>query len=423
MRQLTVPPVNAITNINPFSETGRSGLTRFGGYIYQDPLRELANWPTACKVYEEMGSNSAIVGTLLFAIKSLCRSTKWKVHPCSQKAEDLEVAEFVESCLFKDMDVPFAEVVNEALTMLQYGWALSEVVYKNVGGRIGIKKIALRAQSSLFMWIFAEDGNRKGDLIAMRQLSPPDFKLTDIPLHKCLLFRTDSTADNPQGKSILRNAVRSWKFKSQIEILEGVGAERDLAGLPIVKVPAALLTGKDAETIAAKDSYYKLATDVRRDAKEGVVLPSECWPDTSTRMYDIELLSAGGKKQINVDAVIRRYDLAILSTVLADFVMIGHEGNGSHALHTAKTDVFMAAIEAYLDIIAETINRHLIPRLLQLNPEFTGETPKLIHSPIAGTDLTVLGNYIKSLKFSGVPIERSEQMVEHLHTVADLPTQ
>ena len=38
--------------------------------------------------------------------------------------------------------------------------------------------------------------------------------------------------DNPEGRSILRNAYFSWYFEKKIAEIEGIGIARDLAGLP-----------------------------------------------------------------------------------------------------------------------------------------------------------------------------------------------
>ena len=71
-------------------------------------------------------------------------------------------------------------------------------------------------------------------------MPPPSYNLYTIPIDKALLFRTKSRKDNPEGRSILRNAYRSWYFKRRIQEVEGIGIERDLAGLPVMYAPADL---------------------------------------------------------------------------------------------------------------------------------------------------------------------------------------
>ena len=69
-------------------------------------------------------------------------------------------------------------------------------------------------------------------------------------------------------------------------------------------------------------------------------------------------------------------------TVLADFIFLGHQQNGSWALSSDKTELFAMACGAYLDIIAETFNSQGIPNLIDINGDhFAGITdyPKLTH--------------------------------------------
>jgi len=226
----------------------------------------------------------------------------------------------------------------------------------------------------------------------------------------------------PSHNSILRNVVRAWRFRSNIEIIEGIGIERDLAGLPVVTVPARIITGKDEESQAAYQSYVSLATNIRRDSQEGIVLPSDVYENTAVPQYGLKLLSTGGSRQFQTDDVIKRYNTQILATVLADFIMLGHDTQGSRSLASTKVDIFTTAIEAFLDVIAEVFNRQAIPKLFALNPDFDIlEYPRLSHENVAGTDLEALGTYLKALKIAGVPISITDDMIKHLYSVAGLP--
>ena len=60
----------------------------------------------------------------------------------------------------------------------------------------------------------------RDSLIGMTQQPPPDYGLLTIPISKAMLFRTESAKDNPEGRSILRNAYRSWYFKRRIQEIE-----------------------------------------------------------------------------------------------------------------------------------------------------------------------------------------------------------
>ena len=151
-----------------------------------------------------------------------------------------------------------------------------------------------------------------------------------------MLFRTRSRKDNPEGRSILRNAYRSWYFKRRIQEIEGIGIERDLAGLPVIHAPEGIdiwdETMEDYTRIRA--GMESMVKSIRRDEMEGVVLPHG---------FELELLSTGGTRQFDTNAIIERYDTRIAMTVLADFIFLGHQQNGSWALSSDKTELFAMA--------------------------------------------------------------------------------
>lgn len=142
-------------------------------------------------------------------------------------------------------------------------------------------------------------------------------------------------------RSILRNAYRSWHFKRRIQEIEGIGIERDLAGLPVIYTPEDMdIWNSEDETISRiRAELENMVRGVRRDEREGLVLPGG---------FKMELLSTGGSRQFDTNAIIDRYDTRIAMTVLADFIFLGHQQNGSWALSSDKTELFaMYSLEGY----------------------------------------------------------------------------
>ena len=229
-----------------FKQLGTTGLRRYGPYVYEEFLPEL-RWPYAGKIYQEMSDNDPVIGAILYLAEMLIRGTSWSVEPASISEADVEAAKFLESCMH-DMDVSWANTISEILSMLTYGFSFHEIVYKvrrgpneassrykskYTDGRIGWRRLPVRAQTSLHEWTF----NNEGDVTAFVQMAEPDFKIVSIPMSKGLLFRTRISRDNPEGKSLLRNAYRPWFFKKHFEEIEGIGIERDLAGFRVLKAP------------------------------------------------------------------------------------------------------------------------------------------------------------------------------------------
>lgn len=404
-------------------EIGRIGQRRFGGIVYEEFLPELRG-SKGIEIYREMSENDDVVGAILYAIEMLVRQTKWNVEPGGSTAKDKEAAEFVESCM-DDMQNTWVDTISEILSFLAYGWSYHEIVYKRrmgntadtrtrskySDGLIGWAKLPIRAQETLYQWEYDENDNLTG----MTQMPPPDYGLLTIPLSKALLFRTKSRKDNPEGRSILRNAYRSWHFKRRIQEIEGIGIERDLAGLPVMYAPEGMdIWNDDDDTKKILVRLEEMVRGIRRDEMEGLVLPHG---------FEMKLLSSGGTRQFDTNAIIDRYDTRIAMTVLADFIFLGHQQNGSWALSSDKTELFAMACGAYLDIIAETFNSQGIPSLIDINDDhFKGITgyPTLTHGDIEDADIQKVSTYIKDMVGIGVLIP-DDGLEDYIRQIGNLP--
>lgn len=404
-----------------FSEIGRTGLNRWGGQIQEEFLTELQG-SRGVKVLREMSSNDPVIGAMLFAFEHLMRQVSWKIDPAGKENEHKERAESVWSAL-NDMSLSWTNTLSEIMSMLTFGWAWFEVIYKRrLGhnkdpakkskfddGKIGWRKWAIRSQESLVEWKFDDEGGIR----AMVQMPSPSFETITIPISKSLLFRTSIFKNNPEGISILRRAYRPWYFKKRIEEIEGIGVERDLAGLPILTPPAGfdIWNPKDAAAVAKRADAEKLVRSIRRDEQEGVVKPAG---------WTLELLSTGGRRQFDTTGIITRYDQRIAMSVLADFIMIGHERVGSFALAESKTHLFAVALNSFLDSITDVVNSFAIPTLLELNGQPLKALPKLVHGDIEVPNLAALGEYVSKLSMVGIDFN-DESTTRYLRGVANLP--
>ena len=406
-------------------EIGRIGQKRWGGIFYEEFLRELRG-RRGVEAFREMSENDDIVGAILFSIEMLVKQADWNVEAGGDSAKDKEAAEFVRGCM-DDMQDTWIDTVSEILSFLTYGWSLHEIVYKRRCGRtrdprtrskftdglIGWQKLPIRAQETLYQWEYDDNDN----LIGMTQQPPPSFELLTIPMEKALLFRTKSRKDNPEGRSILRNAYRSWYFKRRIQEIEGIGIERDLAGLPVITGPpnVDIWDIKDPENAERYATLKALVQGIRRDESEGVVLNNE---------YKLELMTSGGARQFDTNAIINRYDSRMAMTVLADFILLGHQKVGSFALSSDKTELFAMAIGAYLDIICEEFNNKAIPALIDINGDhFKGITdyPKLTHGDIEDPNLAEVSTFIKDMTGIGVIIP-DDELEDYARRVGHLPS-
>ena len=397
-------------------EIGRIGQKRWDNGVFNEEFLPELQGKRGVEVYKEMSENDATIGAILFAVEMLIRQVEFTIAPAGDTKADKDAAEFVESCMY-DMEDTWTDLLSEILSFLTYGWSYHEIVYKRRGGRtkdkrtsskyndglIGWRKLPIRAQETLWEWEYAPDSD---DLIAMVQAPPPNYDQLRIPLDKALHFKTRSRKANPEGRSILRNAYRSWYFLKRIQSIEGIGMERDLAGFPVLTGPEELDLW-DEENADMLTSAVNIVTSIRRDSREGLVLPNG---------WKLELLSSGNRRQFDTNQIIERYEKRMAMSVLADFIFMGQQAVGSFALADNKTELFSMAIGTYLDIICEVFNNQAIPRLIEINEgHFKGITdyPTMEHGDVESPNLEALGNYISSMIGSGalVPDEELEKYI------------
>lgn len=429
--EASVEEMNQVVQQSPLIELGTTGLRRNAGYVDEEFLPHLKGHK-AVQVYREMADNDPITGSLLFTITQLLRAVDWKVTPAGKSREAAAAAWLVESAM-DDMSESWDDTISEILSFLQYGWSWHEIVYKRrVGpwktdgalrskytdGMYGWRKIPIRAQETMQRWVFDESG----DITGMIQLAPPDYQLRTLPIDRSLLFRFGHRKNNPEGRSILRNSYRPWYYKKRLEESESVGVERDLAGLPMVSVPTEYLRAKPGtDQHRMVESMKKLVRSTRRNEQEGIVFPAQYDQDTKQPLFKFELLSSGGGRQHDTDALIQRYEQRQLMTVLADFIMVGHSKTGTYNLHVDKTGIFRDALDASTKSIADVFNRHAIPRLFALNGWRPAELPKIEPSHVDAPDLGELVQFLTGTAGLGFNWGPDGDMERFLRNAAGLP--
>ena len=139
--------------------------------------------------------------------------------------------------------------------------------------------------------------------------------------------------------------------------------------------------------------------------------------------YKFELLSSGGKRQFSTSDIINRYKIEILQTVLADFISVGYGATGSYALIRTKRDLFELGVLGILDNIKGVLNAHLIPRLLEINPEFANlkNYPTLEYSIAKIPQLDELSRLISALARAKVDISSNQDAINQVLSEAGLP--
>ena len=115
----------------------------------------------------------------------------------------------------------------------------------------------------------------------------------------------------------------------------------------------------------------------------------------------MKLLSTGGRRQFDTDAVVGRYSQQTAMVVLADLILLGHEKVGSKALGVSKLELFLLVLTAWLDEVGAVVNEYGVSRLMKLNGVLGDHWPILGHDEIAETDLEAVAAFLREYAGAG----------------------
>lgn len=387
---------------------GKSGLRHWAGYLSEEFLPELRG-TRGYKIFDEMRRNEPTVAGLMTGITSIIQSVDWMAVPDdAENGADVAASSFVNKALTR-IDRPFDEVVADQCTTFPFGWSLLETVYKYADGKVWWDSFVLLGQDSLYKWRFDERSNP----VAFIQRPAPTYEEIEVPLEKCLLFRTNAEKNNPEGLSILRAAYKPYFYKKVVEEIEAMGAERDLLGIPVMNVPY----GATSEEV---DAAQKIVESVKNDDQSGLVMTA-IGPDPHQR-FEFKLVTGQGSagKVSFTDRLVQRYTVEMAMVALANFVHLGGTRGGAtnYALNSDVRDLFQVAVKNWMGKLADVWNRKAIPNLLAMN----GMSGKchLEHGRITQLNLQTITNFMTA----GVQnkfITPTRELENFLRKEAELP--
>jgi hypothetical protein len=417
---------------------GVAGDNTHNGQIRADEFLPELRGKKAIRKYREMRDNDSTIGAVMYATEQVLRDVKLKVVAANDSAEAKAEKEFVETVL-TDMDHTLEDHIAEALSSLSYGFAWFEVVYKRRGGpnfrdykryskhtdgRIGIRKLAIRAPWTVSKF---DVDQKSGDVLGLYQEGSQFGKSHYIPANKSLYYKTTSINGDPSGRSILRNAYTSYEYLNNLQAIEAIAVERELAGIPVARIPSEYLSSEASSAQTAfRANLEGILRDVKFNEQGYIITPSDTYPDkdgspTNVRLVDIELMSSSGTRNIDIDPIVSRYQHDIARSVLSEFLLLGaHSAGGSYALSKSKTDLFLRALESYIGAITDVLNKQLIERLWQLNGLSYDTMPYIEAGDVAPHDLREIAAFLRNLNGADINVSDHPEVIQDLMDIAEL---
>lgn len=411
--------MNDIPERFKLAETGYLGLNIYAG-LSQDEIKKELNFPSSINTYKQMSYHST-VNSALTLFDNLIGKADWKFKaPADATDAELEQAKIINE-MMQDMDgQTWADFVSEALSCNVFGFSVHEKVYrrrlKSNGskfndGIIGWKKLPIRNQETIQRFVFSDDGNEilgvRQDLTQVADPYNRYSKRTDnvvvLPRSKIMLFRAGKHKGDPYGKSPLRDAYLAWRFLSVIEEIEANGVAKDLAGLPVLKLPPQYLAADASPEQKSIRAYYEnVMRNLQMNQQSALILPQAYDQDTRQPLFSLELLSLNGSKAMDTSKIKEYYKNLILTSLFADLLVMGQTGGGSFALGQIKSSLSGNAAESMLKKITQVINDDLIRQTYELNGWDTSRMGTMDFDNIQTEDLESFSKAIQRYASTGM---------------------
>ena len=388
---------------SPVTRLGATGLRNLGGRIQEEYLTKLKSWDQAVEIYLEM-KDDITISTELDAVKLPLLAADFNVTPASESIPDLFAKEFLWQNLNTMHHQTWRSHAEDGLSAIDFGFNVSEIVLeKRSDGRLWIRNLEPRGQETLERWEFDDHDTTLG----FTQRDPDTGRSITIPLAKLVHTTFRGRKGNPQGKPLLRDLYRNWRFIKELENLEGIGIERNVGGMPVAELPEQPLSPEGLADL--QESLRNL----RMDDEMYLIVPHGLTVDSYASNSPIG----------NIGPVIERKQKEMLMRVFAQFLALGMSNVGTQALVKGSQDFFSLGLIAVQQFLLETWNQQLVPYLFFWNQgRFPGMTglPTITWNDPGKVDLEgFVSSYATAVQAKLVtPVSEDE---EHYRSIADLP--
>ena len=350
------------------------------------------------KTYQSMLNDEAVFSAVDSRASNIQKAqAKGKFKYNKNSEESKRVKEFFEYCMDNLEDQTIATIGRSAAEHIYNSFSPFEIVYEQGGDEWsdkwklkklvyihpltlnqmtpyeltpdGDKILGLRQDFSAFtndvgMSYFTRSGKGKG----------VDWNGKFIDWRKVAYCSYSATLAEPFGSSPLDAAYELWRSKQLLEDLGITGATRDMAGIPVLRLPAALLEAAALDPESAEALQVAQITQSMENMHQGdqafVVLPSNTHNEAGSGAleFDFKLLGVDGSSgNFNIEEMIEKKRKAIFTVLASKNLISGEDSGGSYSLHEGEAGIHAHFAERDSLVIDDMWNKQIFPKLLQLN--------------------------------------------------------
>lgn len=244
---------------------------------------------------------------------------------------------------------------------------------------------------------------------------------TPIPYNKLVLLTYSATDAQPFGSSPFEACYTAWREKVLLQDLTSVGVSKDLAGTPILLLPASILNeaAADPNSDAGKmvSQLKESMANLHAGDQASMILPSNTFNEAGSgaKEFDIRFLGVdGGGKNFDLEALVEQRRKFIYS-VFGASNLISNDSSGGYNQLQGQTNLHSHFIERDISVIEEAWNDNIIPQLFRLNEwDLTQEDlPRIKAGDLAPPSLDEVGKFVQRLAATSF-LPRTVQVVNEL---------
>jgi len=348
--------------------------------------------------YDEMLKDDQV--SVCASIKrDLVVGTGWSVISEEDDEQHQIIQEDIERALSEDTELPFDDQLEEIISAYNYGFSVSEKVFKyRPDGALTLKYIKTRHPST---WLLHTD--RQGNVVKYQQQGV--MGNFDINPKSLIHYVNNPGWGNPYGLSDLRAAYTAWFVKTQIIRYYGIFIEKAASPTPVAKYD------KNAPQSAVNDIHDAIK---KLQVKTALTIPKD---------IEIDFLQTNDKgeaftKGINI------FNMFIGRSLLIPD-LLGFQGDetsgGSYALGKDQMDILFKHVERRRSTLESMINKHIVWPIVVANHGFVPNYPKFKLNSISDEKAVELAKlWIEAMK--GKLYKPTEQEINRLRELVGFPT-
>lgn len=412
---------------------GTDGTVTYDGYINSPEENAALQGAEKYRTYSNVMLNTSIVASGVRHFLRLCGGVGWKQQPADDSDRAKELAEKVQK-IYLGMDEPWSNVVIRGARTPFLGFSVQELVRQapklRKDGVIGLQGIYDRPQRTITRW----DLDKHGRVVGCVQLDPQSYEEIYLPRQKILYLVDNDITSSPDGAGLLRHVVEPSRRLARYEQLEGYSFESDLRGVPKVYAPIAALKQAVKDGNMSQAEANQALADLRsfmanhvRSPGLGIMMDSTPFADqgenqtpSNMRQWDVQLLKTDTGAAQPVNVTIERLNREIARILGVEYLLLGGDTKGSHALSRDKTQTFGALVQSTVNRIGWTVDREVTPKIFEWNGWPLDLMPKSVPDAVALRDIEEVVDTLVKLSQAGAPITPDDPAVNEIRSMINL---